>query len=216
MTDDLLTTFRCEVPLPDEKTARWIYDRATNSPPRMMTTRQLAAAAVMLACAAAAFGISTLVQGGGRSGPTVPGGVEPGITTLGVNPFGAQGKLITLRQFVADMADRGYDVPLPDSPLANSQNVGSIWEAPSGEVVVYYPSSGIELNYGGSGVDYRGIPRDQIKTIDGVRALVFPPNGPYIFAAVLLPIPSGHLVALLGPGPVSDLVNVARTMPINR
>lgn len=150
-----------------------------------------------------------------------PGGV--GMGRLGVdttplsndNLFGADGKLVTLQQFVADKAKEGYSVPLPNSPLANSDNVGNVWEnTATGEVTIYYPSSGILLAYGGTGVVYTGIPADDIQTINGVRALVFPARSPdSYFASVLLPIPDGHLVALLSNnGPVSDLVSVAKTM----
>jgi hypothetical protein len=146
-----------------------------------------------------------------------PGALRPGITTLGNdNPFGADGKLVTLQQFVADKAKEGYGVPLPNSPLANSDNVGNVWEnTATGEVIVYYPSSGIELNYGGTGLDYTGIPASDIQTINGVRAIVFPAGSPEsYFSSVSLPIPSGHLVDLLSKGPVSDLVSVAQTMTV--
>lgn len=144
------------------------------------------------------------------------GRLEVGSTTLGVNPFGDQGQVLSLQQFIADMASKGYDAPLPDSPLANSSNVGSIWEnTATGEVVVYYPSSGIELWYGRGGLTYTGIPASDIQTINGIRAIVFPAGSPdSYFAAVSLPIPSGHLVDLLSEGPVSDLVSVAQTMPV--
>lgn len=131
------------------------------------------------------------------------------------DPFGADGKLVTLEQFVADKAKEGYNVPLPNSPLANSDNVGNVWEnTATGEVTIYYPSSGILLAYGGTGVDYTGIPAEDIQTINGVRALVFPARSPdSYFASVSLPIPKGHLVALLSNnGPTSDLVSVAKTM----
>jgi hypothetical protein len=188
---------------------------------------RLAVVAVgLIAAAAVGFGLSSLVQGSGRQrsgpagnqgfGPNVggPGALRPGITTLGNdNPFGDAGKLVTLQQFVADMANRGYNVPLPDSPLANSNNVGNVWENTDGEVIVYYPSSGIELNYGGTGVDYTGVPADEIQEINGVRAIVVPKQGPdSYFTEVMLPLPSGHLVTLLSNGPVSDLVSVAKTM----
>jgi hypothetical protein len=174
----------------------------------------------VLAAAATGFGVSALLQGAGSTpSPTAgsaPGGLRPIITTLGVNPFGDGGKVLTLQEFVALEADRGYDVPLPDSPLANSANVGDIWEqTATGEVVVYFPSSGIELNYGGTGVDYTGVPADDIQTINGVRAIVWPPGSAGSrYAAVLLPIPSGHLVTLMSNGPLSDLVNVAKTIPL--
>lgn len=181
----------------------------------------LLVAAAVAACAAAAvgFGVSTLFQDSSHSGsggpvPLRPGDVRPGITSLGNdNPFGAEGKLVTLRQFVADMAKRGYNVPLPDSPLANSNNVGNVWEATSGAAIAYYPSSGVELTYGGTGVDYSGVPADEIQEINGVRAVVVAARTEgYTFATVMLPLPSGHLVTLLSNGPVSDLVSVAKTL----
>jgi hypothetical protein len=177
----------------------------------------------LIAAAALGFGVSTLVQSSGHqaSGPTRP--VQPGAIRVDTtplsnnNPFGPDGKLVTLQQFVADMAAKGYNVPLPNSPLANAENVGNIWEnTATGAVTIYYPSSGIQLEYGGTGVEYTGIPADDIQTISGVRALVFPAHSPdSYFASVALPIPGGHLVDLLSDGPVSDLVSVAQTMPIN-
>lgn len=160
----------------------------------------------------AGFGTSRLVQGSGRSGSVRPGALEPGITTLGnSNPFGTDGKLVTPQQLPTDL---GYAVPFPDSPIANSDNVGNVWEnTATGEVIVYYPSSGIELNYGGTGVDYTGFPANQIQTINGVRAIVESAGSPgFLFARVMLPIPSGHLVELLSNGPVADLVSVAKTV----
>lgn len=179
----------------------------------------------LVAAAVVGFGVSTVFQGSGRpasgrpgSGPALggPGALRIDTTPLSNNnPFGADGKLVTLQQFVADMAARGYNVPLPHSPLANSDNVGNVWEnTATGAVTVYYPSSGIQLDYGGTGVEYSGIPENDIQTINGVRALVFPAHSPdSYFASVALPIPGGHLVSLLSNnGPVSDLVSVAQTM----
>ncbi len=173
------------------------------------------AVAGLLAAAATGFGISELAQGSGRSGSVGPGRVEPGITSLGdSNPFGADGKLVTMQQLRADL---GYALPFPDSPLANSGNVGNIWEnTATREAIVYYPSSGIELNYGGTGVDYTGFPAAQIQAIDGRRAIVEPAGSQgFPFATVMLPIPGGHLVELLSNGPLSDLVSVAKTLPID-
>jgi hypothetical protein len=89
-----------------------------------------------------------------------------------------------------------------------------VWEnTATGEVVVYYPSAGIELNYGGTGVDYTGVPASQIQMINDIRAIVVPGQGTdSSLAEVMLPLPSGHLVTLLSNGPVSDLVSVAKTM----
>ena len=178
-------------------------------------------AAAVAACAAAAigFGVSTLFEGPGHQGsgpaPAKPDAIHLGTTTLSnANPWGDQGKLVSLQQFVAGMADRGYNVPIPHSPLANSDNVGNVWEnTATGAVTIYYPSSGIEMDYGGTGVDYTGVPPDQIQTINDIRAIVRPAGNPEsYFAEVMLPLPSGHLVVLLSNGPVSDLVSVAKTM----
>jgi hypothetical protein len=232
MTNDdlqLLRELRAGIAIPDEETRRRIYARATRPHriwlrPRRLTrpARPMVMVAIgLIAAAALGFGVSTLVQGSSHQpsepAPVRPGALQPGITTLGNdNPFGADGKLVTLQQFVADNVNQGYSVPLPDSPLANSDNVGNVWEATTGEVIVYYPSSGIELNYGGTGVDYTGVPADQIQTINGVRAIVEPAGTEgFPFATVMLPLPSGHLVSLYSKGPVSDLVSVAKTMPIN-
>lgn len=184
---------------------------------RSRSARPLVIVAVgLIAAAALGFGVSTLFQGSSHQLASA-GRIEPGITTIGNdNPFGAAGRLLTLRQFVAEGVDEGYSVPLPDSPLANSGNVGNIWEATTGEVIAYYPSSGIELNYGGTGVDYTGIPAGQIQTINGVRAIVEPAGtDAFPFATVMLPLPGGHLVSLYSKGPVSDLVSVAKTIPIH-
>jgi hypothetical protein len=76
-------------------------------------------------------------------------------------------------------------------------------------VIVYFPSSGIELNYGG-GVAYHGFPAYQIKKINGVRAIVEgPESGNVLFPTVLLPG-----VELQSNGALSDLVAVAKTIPL--
>jgi len=185
---------------------------------RSVHTRRVIAIAVagLLVVAAAGFGISSLVQGTSHD-TSGPGRLEPGVTTLGANPYGASGKLVTLQQFVADKAAEGYTVPLPDSPLANATNVGNVWESTIGAAVVSYPSSGIQLEYGGTGVDYSGFPADDIQMIDGVRAIAFPASSPDSvgLAEVMLPLPSGHLVTLYSDGSLSDLIGVAKTMPIN-
>jgi hypothetical protein len=140
--------------------------------------------------------------------------IGPGITTLGVNPWAdACSKLVTLEQFVADKAKLGYDVPFPASPLANRDNVGSIWENTfTGGAAAYFPSSGIELVYGGIGIDYTGAPESEIQTIGGVRAIAVGAGRHRKEAEVMLPIPVGHLVTIIGDRPLSDLVSVAKTM----
>ena len=131
----------------------------------------------------------------------------------------AKGMSVTFKEMMSPALTEDYPdkPPLPDSPLANSQNVGRVWEYETGAAIVYYPSSGVELTYGGTGVDYSGVPADDVQLIDGVRAIVRAADNPesFGFAQVMLPIPSGHLVTLLSKRPVSDLVSVAQTMRIN-
>jgi hypothetical protein len=171
--------------------------------------RRVSWIAVLLAVAAAGFGISRLVQRG-RADAVPQMKLTPGITTLGNgNPFGADGKLVTLQQLRTDVGNE-LSFPFPHSPLANAQNVGNVWEnRATGEMIVYFPSSGIELNYG-NGVDYTGVPAYQIKKINGVRAIVEgPESGDVLFPTVLLPN-----VELESNGSLSDLVAVAKTIPI--
>lgn len=54
MTDDLLNTFRSEVPLPDEATIRRVYDRATSERRRFPRRRLVLVAVVVVAIAAPA------------------------------------------------------------------------------------------------------------------------------------------------------------------
>lgn len=62
MTDDLLTEFRSDVPLPDEVQARRAYERATRSNRGLVTRRRLAVAGVV-AAAAIAGGLSATFVG---------------------------------------------------------------------------------------------------------------------------------------------------------
>jgi hypothetical protein len=63
MTDDLLTEFRSDVPLPDETTARRAYERATHSQRQLVTRRRLVIAAAVVAVAALAGGLSATFVG---------------------------------------------------------------------------------------------------------------------------------------------------------
>ena len=66
MTDDLLTTFRSEMPMPDEETTQRIYERATSGRRRLVTRNRLVAVAAVIALAGIAGGLS-LTLGGGSS-----------------------------------------------------------------------------------------------------------------------------------------------------
>jgi hypothetical protein len=63
MTDDLLTEFRAEVPLPDETTVQQAHERATRAQPKLVTRRRLVIAAAVVAVAAIAGGLSAKFVG---------------------------------------------------------------------------------------------------------------------------------------------------------
>ncbi len=78
MSDDLLKSFRADVPPPDAATAKRAYARATSrgGPRQIVTRRRLVPAVALLAAAGIAGGLSaTLGGGGGAAGsrPTLPG-----------------------------------------------------------------------------------------------------------------------------------------------
>jgi hypothetical protein len=71
MTDDLLTTFRSEMPMPDDKTTQRIYERATSGRRHLVTPRRLVAIVAVFAAAGIAGGLSLTLGGSdGASGPT--------------------------------------------------------------------------------------------------------------------------------------------------
>lgn len=144
-------------------------------------------------------------------------------TNFGGNAFGSDGQQISYGELVA----QDPSIPLPDSPLANSQNVGAIWVVPekvlrdeglpqatgSGlAAAVYYPSSGIELLWIPGPLPYAS--PDLTQTLDGVQALVLPRVGETNVAQVSLRV-GGHRLTLEGFTPTvtaSDLVSVAQTL----
>src|SRR5262245_31358154 len=65
MTDDLLTTFRSEMPMPDDETTQRTYERATSGRRRVLTRRRLVAAVAVLVAVAAIAGGLTATLGGG-------------------------------------------------------------------------------------------------------------------------------------------------------
>src|SRR5881227_3781492 len=79
MTEDLLTTFRSEMPVPDEKTTQRIYERATNGRRFLVTRRNLVALG---------GGGSTPPAGTVTSGPRPGGRPGPGGGTS-LNPLSA-------------------------------------------------------------------------------------------------------------------------------
>ena len=88
MTYDLLTTFRSEMPLPDEATAQRIYRRATSGRRHVVTRRRLVAAVAALAAAGIAGGLSATLGGGASKTPTGPGPGGGGPATgMSLNPL---------------------------------------------------------------------------------------------------------------------------------
>lgn len=145
---------------------------------------------------------------------------------FGGNPFGGGAQQITYGEL---RAEAPY-IPLPNSPLANAGNAGTVWTitaqvlreqnfpAPGNGLAgagVYYPSSGIELVWFFGPRDYLGNSTpEQIQTIDGVKALVLARVGTSDVAKVVLPVGDDRLTLEgLTPGVTADeLVKVAQTL----
>jgi hypothetical protein len=167
----------------------------------------------------------------GPSGPSgQPGAVGPGRVPDGSNLWGQHGRQIS----IADLHAEAPYIPLPSSDLANDSSVGTVWvwdhtsdsQVPVGHVaaVVWYPGSGIELLWTGSGLDYSGLEPGQEQTIDGVRAMVLArdqtvgptgasgPHGALALSVLNLPVGPDHVLELDGIVPERELIDVARTL----
>jgi hypothetical protein len=158
------------------------------------------------------------------------GGHQFGAITVripdGSNPWGLYGRQITIDELRAEAPN----VPLPNSDLANDDNVGTVWvvdhtsdiDVAAGHVAlaVYYPDSGIELLWARGSIEYTGV---QPRTIDGVRAVLMPrvvrrlgptgvttDRGP--LSRLLLPVGADEVLTLEGAVPESDLIAVAHTL----
>ena len=88
MTDDLLTTFRSEMPMPDAETTQRIYERATSGRRHLVTKRRLIAVLAVLALAAITGGLSLTLGGGSSPKPWVigPAGGGPA-SKISLNPL---------------------------------------------------------------------------------------------------------------------------------
>jgi hypothetical protein len=131
---------------------------------------------------------------------------------LGANPFGRDGKAVTLRQVIADTP---YPIPLPHSPAANPSSVTKAWEDTSDHsVALYFSDSRIEMLVSTmGGLDPTGSPTQRI---NGATAVVLPgtPNqNPPSPSRVMLMM-NGHLVTLFATLPANKLVAVARTLSL--
>ncbi len=143
----------------------------------------LALAAVVVVAASATGVLATRGARPGVTGPIGPSGPVGGGSAVysiphdGSNPWGQNGRQITIEEL---RAVAPY-LPLPSSDLANDSNVGTVWvldrwfDSPVPEdlfgAAVYYPASGIELVWSLGGLDYNEFPS---QLIDGVRASLIP------------------------------------------
>jgi hypothetical protein len=229
MTTDAIQLLRdhwSEVPQADEDTVERAYAYAVRSRSgrgrfvsnRTSTRPRLAAVLVVASLAglaAAGFGVNALLQPSQHSHASTqkgPGAPRVGPPVFGANPFGEAGATITLDEL---KAAKSSPIAIPDSPLANSSNVGGVWlNTESGAAAAYWPSSGIEIAWGGTGVDYTGFPAEDIQTINGVRVILRHGAGANPWSSLIFPEPNGHVLELWTRGSIDDLISVAQTLPV--
>ena len=111
MTDDILTTFRSEMPVPDEETTQRIYERATSGRRRMAGRGRLVAVVAVVAVAGIAGGLTAALNGGG-SKPSATGGPTGGGPAGG----GPAGK-ISLNPLTTDFSASGNEYTSIDVSL---------------------------------------------------------------------------------------------------
>ena len=228
MTTDAIQLLRDhwnEVPEADQETVQQTYAYAVRrksrggrfASKRTATRPRLAAVLVasLAVLAAAGFGVTALLQPSQHSPASTqkgPGAPHIGPPVFGANPFGRAGAAITLDEL---KAAKSYPIAIPDSPLANSSNVGGVWlNTESGAAAAYWPSSGIEVDWGGIGVDYTGFTAEDIQTINGVRVILRHGAGANPWSSLIFPEPNGHALTLWTFGSINDLIAVAQTLPV--
>ncbi|MDX6480492.1 MAG: hypothetical protein QOG85_1002 [Gaiellaceae bacterium] len=227
----LLRNHWIEAPPADEATVNQAYAYAIRPrysgrlAPNLTVTRRRPVLAVLVSVAllGAGFGVTALLRTSQRqvsqvptkSTQSQPGAAGPSFLEVGPDPFGPASEAVTLDQLEAAMS---HPIAIPDSPLANRGNVGDVWlNTETGAAVAYWPSSGIEIVWGGIGVDYSGVPAENIRTINGVRAILQPASefgADFPTSFLLFPEPDGHGVSLATNGSIDDLIAVAETLPV--
>ena len=91
MTNDPLTTFRSEMPVPNEETTQRIYERATSGRRRLVTRNRLVAVAAVIALAGIAGGLSLTLGGGSSPKPWVIGPAGGGPSgKISLNPLSTE------------------------------------------------------------------------------------------------------------------------------
>lgn len=109
-SDDLLTTFRSEIPLPDETRARRIYARATTRSRRLPRRRVALAVAVCVAIGASAVAFSGLLESQQQTAPQTriprgggrPMGYEPMTLAFTRGSQGVTAIDVTVRAAIRD------------------------------------------------------------------------------------------------------------------
>jgi hypothetical protein len=197
--------------------------------PRRRLTYALAACTLVAAAIILAVVISG-GDGGGHPDVTAPSGngiFGPAPAPIGSNPFAFGGRRVTVAR-----ASRllGFEIPTPNTSLANPSNLSSTWFSPvgngsgtRGEVMLDYVATQIQISVKPAnrnlGSDARGEFRKMAKelhmspgtlTIDGAPALVVSggPGKPG-FAEIV----RGELdIAVMGHRSAAELIAVARSL----
>ena len=190
-------------------------------PARPFSRRRLVLALAAVVVIAAALAGVFVGLGERPTGPTGPSAVVvgPPPSPAGNNPFGPDGRQIT----IAQLRNEAPYIPLPDSDLANDDNAGTVWVrdyASDSNVperytwaAVYYPDSGIELRWGRGTYECTYGP-----VVDGVHACVQSGHdttgaqGASALSMLVLPLLPDAVATLEGKVPESDLINVAETL----
>ena len=115
MTDDLLTNFRSEMPMPDEETTQRIYARATSGRRRPVTRNRLVAVAAVIALAGIAGGLSV----------TLGGGSSPKPWTIGPAGGGPAGK-ISANPLTTEFTDGGNEYTSIDASLLSMSSATTL------------------------------------------------------------------------------------------
>ena len=155
----LLREFRAEIPAPDEETRRRIYAYATSEPPGRWqgATRRLSlpplrlrfavpAVAVICAAVAAVVMLTGPASPPGQSGSAGQFLLVPPATLA--QPLGPSAPQVSLADAPSAL---GGPVTLPNSSLASSANVGTVWTVNYGGdnavVAIAFPQAGLIVEY---------------------------------------------------------------------
>ena len=114
MTDDLLTSFRSDVPLPDDASAKRAYERAVNGRRRLPRRRLAYALAAVVVAGGLAGGLSATLGGASELGVGAHVGIGATVIQglrIGAGAFVAAGAVV-----VADVPDGVAVAGVPAKP----------------------------------------------------------------------------------------------------